>query len=193
MTSQVLDAQTVLREKLKVALRDIKQLFDDNLVDEVEYKDLKANELSKYKEKLAALAPGEGSTTPTVSSPFPVPRNKASLHTPMATPTPTRGGLPPRLTYPPSVTKSEPTCSPMPKMNAGTPQRSTPHTDTPLRTPASARHHHRIYLDPIHAIRLSTPPIFRRRPVQKRRIVVPSSEIASLSQFRGPPVTPKQS
>lgn len=188
------DAQTVLREQLKVALRDAKQLFDDNLLDETEYKDLKANELSKYKEKLAALVPGEGSTTPTMSSPFTVPRGTRISLTPMTTPTTAGGSLPPRVKHLHSATKSEPSFTPSPHPNAATPRSLTPRTATPLKkSGGKAQHEFEACMDPIHALRLSTPPIFRRRAVRKRRITVPSAEIASLNRIREPTMSPKPS
>jgi hypothetical protein len=48
--------QTELREALKVALQDAKALFDDGLLDEHEYVDLKQLELRKYKDALASLS-----------------------------------------------------------------------------------------------------------------------------------------
>lgn len=190
------DAQTVLRDQLKVALRDIKQLFDDNLVDETEYKDLKANELAKYKEKLAALVPGEQPRTPHMASPYAISFNKREIHTPTATPTPTRGQLPPRSAQLHSATKSEPRRIPSLHPGESTPRRSVvPRSaSTSCHTTPTANHGETpIHLDLNTALRLATPPIFRRRAVRRRRITVPMSEVAALSRFLAPPSVPKSS
>lgn len=44
-----------LREALKVALQDAKAMFDDGLLNDEEYKDLKSHELSKYKSALSNI------------------------------------------------------------------------------------------------------------------------------------------
>jgi hypothetical protein len=58
--------QPELRDALKVALQDAKALFDDGLLDEQEYVDLKQLELRKYKDALASLSTAEqpGFSTP---------------------------------------------------------------------------------------------------------------------------------
>jgi hypothetical protein len=49
-------SQAQLREELSKALKDAKSMFDDGLVDEKEYGDLKQHELAKYKAAVATLA-----------------------------------------------------------------------------------------------------------------------------------------
>lgn len=65
------EAERLLRDELKVALQDAKDLFDTDLLDEREFKDLKAHEIRKYKDKLALLSP-PASSPATTASPTPV-------------------------------------------------------------------------------------------------------------------------
>jgi hypothetical protein len=81
--------QPELRDALKVALQDAKALFDDGLLDEQEYVDLKQLELRKYKDALASLSTGEqpGFTTP--------PRATQSTGEPLPDPGPEEESTPP--------------------------------------------------------------------------------------------------
>lgn len=124
----------VLREKLKVALRDAKRLFDENLIDENELKDLKAHELCKYKAQLNALTP---TSTPQSS------RYRSSDDTP--------------------------------------PPQSVPHLPA-VRKRGCEDDDLTLYVEPEIYERLTTPPIFRRRPRAKRRIVLKSADLAALQR-----------
>lgn len=189
------DAQTALRNKLKVALQYAKQLFDDGLVDVSEFRDLKATELTKYKEQLANLAASPKSAhAPQKETPPKAPPSRQSilLAAPPKTPPPHKTL---RITSPPTSRRLCSSSNPPP---GGATVLASPRTPdkspqsgakgvgvgstsavarTPLRDP--------VYLDVHTYCRLTTPPIFRRR-TRKRRIVVPSAELRALNSARTP-------
>lgn len=163
------DAESVLREKLKVALQDARQLFDDGLVDEKEFKDLKTHELTKYKEQLAAITATTTLTRPIESTPPAKTRtSKSEDITPMSTPLTTRlHGA--QLRHTPS--DDHPGISSTPPSQ----QQSTPRKRSADDL---------VYL-PVNTFkRLATPPIFRRRAVKKRRVPVPSAELEALTRLQ---------
>lgn len=161
------DAERVLRDKLKVALQDAKNLFDDDLLDEKEFKDLKAHEIGKYKEQLAALTANlnpSPSPTNTASPQSDRQRavngtslrtpDKARLRQPLSRPFTTSLGTPPSITRPQSSRKK-------------------------------GQKEEVLYLDANAYNRLATPPIFRRRSNNKRKIRLPCAELKALQESRG--------
>lgn len=242
MTGSTSDAQTVLREKLKIALQDVRKLYDDGLVDENEFKDLKAHELSKYKEQLTSLISVEGSTametTPT-STPAAAISTTAGVNSTAATAgaittaataaapvqgselqllkaelaltTPGKPSLPPtqRGTTPPLVmvpTSHIATGSTTPVVTGVVTPMSTPRPTkmrvlyrsspagrlsfgqptSPRSAPPRMRSRTRelVHLPPSSYQRLTTPPIFRRRPAHKRRIVITQADLDAITAVR---------
>ncbi|PXF49520.1 hypothetical protein BWQ96_00590 [Gracilariopsis chorda] len=147
------DAQQQLREKLKVALQDARKLYDDGLLDENEFKDLKAHELEKYKEQLAAI------TAPSK------PLNSHQTPPPPSATTPTRTPLNVRFR----------------KQALASPASAPSYLSPPSHIRPRFAREDVLYVDSSTFQRLTTPPIFRRRP-KKRRIVVPSEELRKLQQ-----------
>lgn len=157
------DAASELREKLKVALQDARNLFDDGLIDEKEFKDLKAHEISKYKEQLSGITPTPVSRTPDNGSPKPNP-NSAST-TPLSTPL--------------KSTVSRDDWRPVPTLAA------SPASPTALALSRQKRQQNNVLLvDKETYDRLTTPPIFRRRSRNKRKIVLPCAELQALQGVR---------
>lgn len=154
------DAEGALRENLKVALQHAKQLYDDGLVDEREFKDLKAHELSKYKEHLGALTASVISRT-VERTPPDTKRIKSDDVTPISSPMNTRMCPDASRTSPPSA----------------------PSSASPRRRPKS-KDDQLIYVDSNTLKRLTTPPIFRRRSAKKRKIVIPRGQLQGLENLQ---------
>lgn len=152
------DAESVLRDKLKVALQDARRLYDDGLLDDTEFKDLKAHELSKYKEQLAVLTASAISRA-IEKTPPEKPREKLANVTPICTP------LNERLRQ--EALRPSPNSAPVPSSPQTMPRLKRPEEDT-------------IYVDSSVYRRLTTPPIFRRRQSKPRKIVIPCSELKAL-------------
>lgn len=134
--------ESILREKLKTALRDAKRLFDENLIDENELKDLKAHELFKYKTQQSALT----------STPLTSPVAPCSV-----------------------LADDEEQATPPPLRREGELRRKR-------RINALSDDERTVFVEPEIYERLTTPPIFRRRPRAKRRIVLKSDELAQLQR-----------
>ncbi len=164
-TANASSPETALREKLKIALQDAKRLFDDNLIDEDELKDLKAHEICKYKRKLDSLATATTTTATTVAL------------SPAATSTDTPRPITPIVpSLPPLVHRTPPFASIRRYRGEDEPP-------APFSAPPAIRKRRRgdptIYVEPEIYQRLTTPPIFRRRPRAKRRIVVRTADLAA--------------
>ena len=157
--------ETALREKLKVALQDAKRLFDDDLIDEDELKDLKAHEICKYKKKLDSLATATTTTATTVAL------------SPAATSTETPRPITPIVPSLPPLTHRTPPFASIHRY------RADEEAHAPFSAPPAIRKRRRsdatIYVEPEIYQRLTTPPIFRRRPRAKRRIVVRTADLAA--------------
>eukprot|EP00177_Eucheuma_denticulatum_P002859 GFKZ01005129.1.p1 GENE.GFKZ01005129.1~~GFKZ01005129.1.p1 ORF type:complete len:169 (+),score=21.57 GFKZ01005129.1:279-785(+) len=157
------DAASELRDKLKVALQDARNLFDDGLIDEREFKDLKAHEISKYKEQLSSIPPTSISRIPDTGSPQHNP-NSAST-TPLSTPLKSSVN---RDDWRPSTTLA-----------------ASPASPTGLALSRQKRQQNNVLLvDKETYDRLTTPPIFRRRSRNKRKIVLPCAELQALQGLR---------
>lgn len=161
-------AESALRDKLKVALQATRRLFDDGLVDENEFKDLKAHELRKYKEQLAAVTsaplPSSDDCTPRRADLRPAP---GEMRTPCADRS-ARGHL-----------LSDGWHSGMKRPR----EEDTPPLARSAPGPRGVSEKDLVYVDPEVFRRLTTPPIFRRRRAAgMRRIVLPirSAELAAL-------------
>lgn len=156
------DEAVVLREKLKIALQDARNLFDDGLLDSKEFKDLKAHELDKYKEDLAALTASSTSRAAEGTQPDLQSAEKMAAMT-----TPVRNPLTGRVRVEalrPSPSSSNSPTSPPTAMG----DRSKRGKDEV------------VYVDAITYNRLTTPPIFRRRSRNKKKIVLPCAELQAL-------------
>lgn len=144
--------QAELRDALRIALQDAKACFDDGLVDEQEYADLKSHELRKYKAALESL--NDIPVCQVVQS------TQASAQQPRISPD--------KYSSPDAHVASE-----EPK--------TSPHSaDASEYLPSAcvvsdARHYSLsdiVSVDPDTYERLRTPPIFRRRSATARRTVV---------------------
>lgn len=158
-TSMASDAESLLREKLKVALKDARNLFDEALIDEKEFKDLKHHELRKYKEHLAAI------TSTSIARPVEAATPEAAHNSTASTPlcTPLKGSIRKELW----------------KSSANV-------TASPISPTAHALKSHKhennnvLLVDKDTYNRLTTPPIFRRRSRNKRKIILPCAELQAL-------------
>lgn len=151
------DRETILREKLKVALQDAKKLYDDGLLDENEFKQLKTHELTKYKEELSIITSNMAKKVSSASTP-----------------------IPPSITPPnPKSQFSRKDLTPL-----GTPMRPSPMRPMQIFiSPHAAKKANAdsvVVVDPNTYKRLTTPPIFRRRAPKKRKIVLPSAQLKAL-------------
>lgn len=152
------DAESVLREKLKVALQDARNLFDEGLVDEKEFKDLKAHELHKYKEQLAAIT--VTSVTHPADTASPETGHNSTVSTPVSTPLKASGRKDPWRS------SANLTASPI--------------SPTSHVTKSYKKESNILLVDKDTYNRLTTPPIFRRRSRNKRKIVLPCAELKAL-------------
>lgn len=181
----LVEAQTALRDYLRTALQDVKKLLEEGLVNDIEYTDLKKHELIKYKETLLAL--GKPPATPQNS-----PADKNLQVQPVSdplpaiqfTPTPTRQRSLP-YSFHTTAQMQRPPISPASRM--ATPQSATPGSATPASA-ARYRQNEPVVLDRNIILRLTTPNIFRRRPLPKRRIMVPAADLLSLNCTQVRPV-----
>lgn len=156
------DEAVILRDKLKVALQDARRLYDEELIDGNEFKDLKANELDKYKEQLAALTTTSISRAAEGSQPDPPSTEKLISMT-----TPVRNPMTGRVRV--EALRPSPTSS-----------NSPPSPPTVLGDRLKRGKDEVVYVDANTFNRLTTPPIFRRRSRNKRKIVLPSAELQAL-------------
>lgn len=158
----VSDAESLLREKLKVALQDARNLYDDGLLDEKEFKDLKAHELGKYKEQLAAVTAKSISRAVEGSQSEP---SSAKKMFPITTPirTPITGRVRVEALRPSPASTGSPSSPP-----------------TVLGDRTKHGKDDVVYVDASTYKRLTTPPIFRRRSRNKRKIVLPCGELQAL-------------
>lgn len=156
------DEAVILRDKLKVALQDARRLYDEELIDGNEFKDLKANELDKYKEQLAALTTTSISRAAEGSQPDPPNTEKLiSMSTPVRNPMTGRVRV--------EALRPSPSLS-----------NSPPSPPTVLGDRLKRGKDEVVYVDANTFKRLTTPPIFRRRSRNKRKIVLPSAELQAL-------------
>lgn len=160
------DAESLLREKLKVALQDARNLYDDGLLDEKEFKDLKSHELGKYKEQLAAVI-AKCISRAVESEPVGPhsPKKMMPVTTPIRTPMTSRVRV--EALRPSPASTGSPT-SP----------------STVLGERQKRGKEEVVYVDASTYKRLTTPPIFRRRSKNKRKIVLPSGELQALQGIR---------
>lgn len=251
MAGSASDARNILRDKLKIALQDVRKLYDEGLLDENEFKDLKTNELLKYKEQLSVLVaaeaaavaagspmdmtpprsglgaaytiPAEGSTGARLTTPppqstppslprskfmsIPNPTNLTIPQSPISSPhnvlrskflggsssstAPKTMDVPISTITPPSVTARLATGAPVATTPLGEAHlslhRTPPHSAPPRFRPQARES---IYLNTYTFRRLITPPIFRRRPVHRRRIIVPKAELDAIAEIRGSSLRP---
>lgn len=163
--------QAQLREELYKALEDAKSMFNDGLVDEKEYGDLKAHELVKYKTAVAALS---SATAPPVAHP---PKQKPDAPRPVSQP----------QTPPAQVVRTDVNPAPKrlaPVLSPSLSRRQRPRPSSPPLQPDSALQEgqkeadesislpDKVSVDPDMYERLRTPPIFRRKGAALRRTVV---------------------
>lgn len=163
--------QAQLREELYKALEDAKSMFNEGLVDEKEYGDLKSHELVKYKTAVAAL-----SSAPVAHTPHPA-KQQPDAPRPVSQP-----GTPPA-----QVVKTD--TNPAPKRSApvlspSLPRRQRPRPSSPPNEPEGPVQEDekvadegislpdKVSVDPDMYERLRTPPIFRRKGAALRRTVV---------------------
>lgn len=161
----VSDAEAILREKLRVALQDAKNLYDEGLLDEKEFKDLKAHELGKYKEQLAALTTSDQPSRPAERTTPPSERKQPAPNGAAGTP----------LRTPVNIRMRHEASRPSPG-SVETPP-SVPHTPSERIRPNKEDI---LVLDANTYARLTTPPIFRRRSRNKKKIRIPCAELKAL-------------
>jgi hypothetical protein len=193
-------AAGALRDQLKVALTDAKCMFDEGLVDQHEYGELKAHELRKYKHALASLNAVAGSDAAPRTPPPRGPHQHRDNHSDVPSGRPGRHGSS-------TLTTSEAALAVANAWGSG----DATVLSTPDRCPALPRNQRydepetgsasaaaaavsavasaqlldsdSILGDPDVYERLRTPPIFRRRSATARRTVVLSgTEVQKLRQ-----------
>lgn len=166
LRKMVSDAESLLRENLKVALQDARNLYDDGLLDEKEFKDLKAHELGKYKEQLTAVT---AKCISRAAESMPAEPPSAKKMVPVTTPirTPMTSRLRVEALRPSPASTGSPTSPP-----------------TVLGDRQKRGKEEVVYVDASTYKRLTTPPIFRRRSKNKRKIVLPCGELQALQGIR---------
>lgn len=163
--------QAQLREELSKALQDAKSMFNEGLVDENEYGDLKSHELKKYKTAVAAL-----SSAPPAPAPEPP---SQQVPPPRSIPLPR---TPPRQVV--RMDRNPTLKRPAPVISTALPRHQKPRPSSPARRPEEPVQEkeqvpdeaislpEKVSVDPDMYERLRTPPIFRRKGAALRRRVV---------------------
>lgn len=158
------DTQAQLREELSKALKDAKFMFDDGLIDQKEYGDLKSHELAKYKAAVAALP-----TTPAPSRARTAPRSTAK----------SKAGQPSARTQATAIQDGNFPAEPEAQGQESPPpaQAMTPERGDASQVPQLPLS---VEVDPDTYERLRTPPIFRRRSLAAKRTVVLEDDDADM-------------